>query len=266
MVMNAVMRHGRGLLCCGMALGAALALTSCDWVGQLMSSGPIIEIEVEHFDMGEIESDEIAEDFIRVFNRGDSNLIIAKITTECNCTEGEMLDRVIPPGGEGVLRVTVTPSRINGYASTKTLTLFTNDSDTPTANIKISALVKPGIVWEPKRVDFGEIPQGQGAERRVRIRQKQNSPLTITQELVGGDRYMVGEFVEIPPEEWAAPDKVEYDLIIRVLPDAPVGTHALGFVLVTSARDGRVSFMAVAHIVASGEETAGEDSGTPTDD
>lgn len=266
MLMRNVMRNGRGLLCCGMALGAALVLTSCDRIGRPESGGPKIEIEVEYFDMGEIESDEIAEDFIRVFNRGESNLIIAKVTTECNCTEGVMLDQVIPAGGEGVLRVTVHPSRIKGYDSTKTLTLFTNDPNTPKANIKISAVVKPGIVWEPKRLDFGEIPQGQGAEGRIRIRQKQNSPLEILGKIVGESRYVVAELVEIPPEERVAPDKVEYDLIVQILPETPVSTQVQNIILQTNARDGIVSFMAVARVVPPGEETASEDSGAPTDD
>ncbi len=266
MYRNFVMGRARGLLCCGIALGATLALTSCDRIGELTGGGPAIEIETDHFDLGEIESDAIAEDFVRVYNRGNSDLVITKVTTECNCTEGEMLEQVIPAGGEGLLRITVNPSRIEGNDSTKTLTLFSNDRGTPAAEIKISATVLPGIVWEPKRLDFGEIPQGQGAELRVRIRQKQNSPLIITEEFRGGNRYMVGEFVEIPPEERAAPDKVEYELIVRVLPETPVSTQALNFVLVTSARDGRVSFMAVARIVPSGGETSTGDAGAPTDD
>ena len=263
---NNVMRCTRGLLCSGMALGAALALMSCDKASRSTANAPVIEIETEHFDFGGIESDAIAEDFVRVYNRGKSDLIITQVITECYCTEGEMLEQVIPAGGEGVLRITVDPSRIRGPASSKTLLLLSNDPETPAAEIKVSATFLPGLVWEPKRLDFGEIPQGQGAEARVRIRQKQNTPLTIIQDVTGGNRYMVGEYVEIPPEERAAPDKVEYDLIVRVLPETPVGAQALNFVLTTSARDGKVTFMAVAHIVPSGGETSAGDAASPTDD
>lgn len=255
----------RAFMCCGLAIALASALTSCERIRELFAGPPVIEIATVHY-MGEIESDAIAEDFVKVFNRGDSPLAITKITTQCPCTKGEMIEQVIPAGGEGVLRVTVDPSRVRGFQSTKTLTLFSNDPKNPTTEIRISALVKPGIVWEPKRLDFGEIPQGQGAERRVRLRQMQNSPLSILGDLRGGNEYVVGEVVEVPPEERAAPDKVEYDLIVRVLPEAPVSIQSHNLVLLTNARSGVVSFTAVAKIVPAGEESAGEDTGAPTDD
>lgn len=263
---NKVIGYARGLSCCGMALGAALGLMSCDKAGRSAANAPVIEIEMDYFDFGGIESDAIAEDFVRVYNRGKSDLVISQVITECHCTEGEMLEQVIPAGGEGVLRITVNPARIVGPSSSKMLLILSNDPETPAAEIKVSATFLPGLVWEPKSLDFGEIPQGLGAEGRVRVRQKQNTPLTIVQEFTGGNRYVVGEFVEIPPEERAAPEKVEYDLVVRVLPETPVGTQSLEFVLATSARDGKISFTAVAHIVPSGGETPAGAAGPRTND
>ncbi len=255
----------RAFMCCGLALALASALTSCEKIGGLFAGPPVIEIATDHFDMGEIESDAIAEKFVPVFNRGGSPLSITKVTTQCPCTEGEMLEQVVPPGGEGALRVTVDPSRFSGDKSTKTLTLFSNDPENPATEIKISATVKPGIVWNPKGLDFGEVPQGQGAERRVRLRQLQNTPLKILGDFRGGNEYVVGEMVEVPPEERAVPGKVEYDLIVRVLPGAPVGTQDHNLVLLTSARGGVVTIKAVARIVPAGGEPAGEDTSAPAD-
>lgn len=255
----------RAFMCCGLALALASALTSCERIGGLFAGPPVIEIATDHFDMGEIESDAIAEQFVPVFNRGGSPLSITKVTTQCPCTEGEMIEQVIPAGGEGVLRVTVDPSRVRGYQSTKTLTLFSNDPKNPTIDIRISALVKPAIMWEPKKLDFGEVPLGQGAERRVRLRQLQNTPLKILGDFRGGNKYVVGEMVEVPPEERAVPGKVEYDLIVRVLPGAPVGTQDHNLVLLTSARGGVVTIKAVARIVPAGGESAAEDTSAPAD-
>ena len=113
----------RAFMCCGLAFTLSSALTSCDRIRGTVSGPPVpvIEIETDHFFMGEIESDAIAEVFVKVFNRGESPLAITKVTTECPCTKGEMLEPVIPPGGEGILRVTVdpkrdTPQRLTQYA------------------------------------------------------------------------------------------------------------------------------------------------------
>lgn len=267
MHVSSVMGCARGLLCCGMALCAGLVLASCDKVSQLTAGAPVIEIETDHLALGGIDSDAITEDFIRVYNRGESKLVITKIATVCHCTVGEMIEWEIPAGGEGVLRVTVYPSRVKGNDFTNTMTVFSNDPVTPVAKIEISAAILPGIEWEPRRLDFGEIPQGQGAEGRVRLRQTQNRPLQIHSDFFTGPKgYMVGEIVEIPAEEWAAPDKVEYDLIVRVLPETPVGVRRRNFMLPTNVRDGMVSFMAVVHIVPADGETAGEDTGAPAAD
>ena len=77
---------------------------------------------------------------------------------------------------------------------------------------------------------------------------------------------MVGKIVEIPPEERAASDKVEHDLIVRVLPETPVSTQARNYILPTNARDGLVSFTAVAHTVPHSDETASEATGAPNND
>lgn len=257
----------RAFMCCGLAFTLSSALTSCDRIRGTVSGPPVpvIEIETDHFFMGEIESDAIAEVFVKIFNRGESPLAITKVTTECPCTKGEMLEPVIPPGGEGILRVTVDPKRVSGHESTKTLTLFSNDPNNPTAQIAISATVKPQVVWEPKNFDFGEVPQGQGAERHVRFRQTRDSKVRIFGGLrVRNRTTFVGEVVVVPPEERVDPEKLELDLIVRLLPETPVGTHSSELIVTTNARVGMHKFNAVATVVPAAEESA--EAGAPSDE
>ena len=214
----------------------AFALPSCDSLTVFVMDPAKIEIETAHYTFGEIESDEIAEDFVRVFNRGGSTLHISKVTTSCGCTQGEMLDAEIPPGGEGILRVTVDPKRFRGMESTKTLTLFSNDPDTPAIEIDVSATAMPEVEFVPKRLDFGEIPFGQGIEGTVRIRQLRKTPITFSSDLTGGNTFIVGEMTEVPESEWLLPDRAEYDLSVRVLPEARPGPHYVRFVRVGDLR------------------------------
>lgn len=160
-----------------------------------------------------------------------------------------MLESVIPAGGEGLLRVKLDPSRIDRTESTETLTVFSNDPKNPTAELAISAVVKPSLVWEPENFDLGDVPQGQTGEARIRLRQLQNSPVKIYGGVRCRNRNFVGEIVEVPPEQRVDPEKLEVDLIVRLRPETPVGTHTSDIIVIAMARNGKLSLRAVANVV-----------------
>ena len=221
----------------GLAMLATGVLVSCGEPAE----PPDIEISTAHLDLGEILSDTVAEAFVTVYNRGGSPLVIDKVTTSCHCTEGYMVESVIPAGGESTMRVTVDPYRIKGATSTKTLTLLSNDPDEPAIEMKVSATVGPGMIAEPTRLRFGTIPQGQGAELRARLRQLQNTPLEVRGDFLRASEYVSAEIEEVPVEERSDPGKLEFDLVVKILPTAPTGIYNQIFTVTTNSREGSVT-------------------------
>jgi hypothetical protein len=193
---------------------------------------PVIHLEKTEYDLGTVPNTGISEFFIPVRNIGKRDLHINEIKTSCICTQGEIApnQRIIPPGGEVPMRVTIDPSRIPGFFSRKILTLFSNDPKNPALQVGISAHVEPEFSLEPERLDLGIIePFDQVIERRILFRQLQEQPIdTITVAVMGAQGAngmpLVEAKVEARPEEvWAQPKKHEFEILVRLHPSIPAG-------------------------------------------
>ncbi len=181
----------------------------------LGSGIPQIELESDIYDMGMIANDKIAEGGIKIFNRGTTPLEISTIKTSCHCTEGEMKDKIVPPGGEGFMKITVDPFRVPMFSSRKTLTISSNDPKKPEISVEVTAKVDPEISWEPKELNFGEVSKGNAAERSFVIRQE-TAPFSITSVGIAGSKLdsMKATFAEVAAAERKDPAKSEYKVTV----------------------------------------------------
>ena len=185
---------------------------------------PQIEAETTHYQMGIISNDELTKGQVMIHNRGKAALLVPKVNTQCGCTTGKMSKEMIPPGESAPLEVTVDPMRINGFKSTKTLTLFTNDPKHPTLAIQVSAEVEPEFVLEPPTLDFGTITKGEPATQTLKVIQKTDQPFELTEAaIVGNESYFQFTYEEIPAAERMDPNKKEYVAKVTVLQTAPTG-------------------------------------------
>ena len=185
---------------------------------------PQIEAETTHYQLGVIANDKITSGRVMIHNRGKAALLIPKVNTQCGCTKGKMSQEMIPPGESAPLEVTIDPMRINGFKSTKTLTLYTNDPKHPTLTIQVSAEVEPEFVLEPPMLDFGTITKGEPATQNLKVIQKTDQPFELTEAaIVGNESYFEFAHQEIPAAERTDPNKKEYFATVTVLPTAPAG-------------------------------------------
>lgn len=134
-----------------------------------------IELETEHvLDLGTIPNDRETSKKVKVYNKGNAPLYLRSIQTTCACTQGTIPPEyeVIPPNGEGYILVTVFPSRIAGFYSEKTLTIYSNDPYNSPYELKVIAKVEPEFVIDPEEINFGEIAKGNTGEVKITITQK----------------------------------------------------------------------------------------------
>ncbi len=188
------------------------------------AGSPQIEIESDVLDMGLIANDKIAEREFKIRNLGNAPLEITEIKTSCHCTEGEMKDKIVPPGGEGIMRITVDPFRIPMFTSRKTLTVSSNDPKKPEIAIDVTANVVPEVSWEPKLLDFGSMPKGTPAELSLVIREE-TAPFTIARAGIAGSKLdaLKATFVEVTPGERKDPSKTEFKITIASDGQLPAG-------------------------------------------
>ncbi len=212
--------------------------------GTISSSGsmPKIELETQMFRLGFIENDRIAEREFTISNSGDAPLHINKITTSCGCTKGYAQDKVIAPGEEGVIRVTVDPSLVKGFYSAKMLTVHTDDPNRPAAQFNVIAFVDSEIDITPEHLDFGLVPSGKPGELRVHIAQRENDAFDIYEANVDSKEFSV-VFTELPRETWADPDRREFEVLVTLSSDASPGFHSGKVMLTTNLKRTRSLFL-----------------------
>lgn len=103
-------------------------------------------------DLGAIPVSDKVNVTFTIRNEGDAELKITEVRPSCGCTVADF-DPTIPPGGSGEVRASLDTTNLNGPNS-KTLTVFTNDSDNPAITLTIKGEVRPFIAAIPGYARF----------------------------------------------------------------------------------------------------------------
>jgi hypothetical protein len=86
-----------------------------------------------------------------IANKGEGPLLLAKGPTNCKCTISEISQNTIPPGGKAEIEMSWTP-RETTPTFAKTATIWTNDPDASTIELKILGRVVQQFVVKPEHV------------------------------------------------------------------------------------------------------------------
>jgi len=234
---------------------------------------PQIALETDVYEMGTIPGGDIAVERMKVYNKGAAPLKIERITTSCGCTTGEMEETLIPPGGESDLIIRVDPARIPGFFANKVLTVFNNDPTNPHPTINVISHVEPEVALEPETLELGEVELGSVTDAVMRVRQLQEAPVEIT--AVAPARPLPAiefDLQDVPEDEWADPEKREWDVVARIPETVPAGRYESWVWLDTNLeRNPKLPFKFSARVVGPYEllphrvSARGIDPGTPSD-
>lgn len=135
-----------------LALGAALTLAAASAPGLLAqapakdaaaAAGPKLVVVEERKDVGTVPKGEPIKHVFVLKNTGKSDLHVTDVKPSCGCTVPEF-DKVIKPGAEGKVTLTVDTKNFSGPIS-KTALLMTDDPSTPQVTLFLSATVKPFV-------------------------------------------------------------------------------------------------------------------------
>ena len=114
-----------------------LALISCTQ----RQKSPILKINKEVIDFGQIKSDSVLKVYFEYQNGGTDSLQLMNATVDCGCTTVNYKKEKIAPGEKGIIEVIYLPKSNNdsGFV-TKNVALMTNAS-LPIKVIKIKGAV-----------------------------------------------------------------------------------------------------------------------------
>ena len=152
-------------------------------------------------DFGTVPKGEVLDWSFEIRNTGTSDLEIISARPACGCTVADY-DKVIKPGETGKVTAHVDTAAFAGPIA-KSVTLETNDASTPSAQITITAVVKPYVEAYPRGFVLYNLLQGDTKKETITLYSEDEKPF---------------EIVSIEsPQEWIKAEyrKAEGDSIVK---------------------------------------------------
>ncbi len=130
---------------------------------------PTIFFNNPDFDFGKIYKGQKVEHIYTFENRGKDILKIKNVKTSCGCTAAILTADTIPPGKTGEIKATFSSGSTSGNIK-KSITVASNDPDTPKYRLTISGEIIKDLIIKPEHIDFGSISAGEETNKTVSIK------------------------------------------------------------------------------------------------
>jgi hypothetical protein len=129
---------------------------------------PVIFFKNSDFNFGQIFQGQKVDHIYKFENRGNDTLEIKKVKTSCGCTAAILTDSTVPPGKTGEIKTTFSSGSKRGNIK-KSITVLSNDPDTPSYKLTISGKIIEDISIKPRNIDFGSIAVDEETEKTVTV-------------------------------------------------------------------------------------------------
>jgi hypothetical protein len=240
-----------------MALAFALTLTAPFAVAEEKKAStdsakaPRLTLTEPIKDFGTVPKGQKIDWAFEVKNTGTSDLEILAAKPSCGCTVADF-DKIIKPGQTGKVSAHVDTTNFAGPIS-KAVTLETNDASAPTAQVTITAIVKPYVEAYPAGYVRFNMLQGDVEKQTVTLYSEDEEPFQILkveapQDWVTVD-YKKAEGADIVPKLGKAGQN-QYKLNVTLGgPDAKVGPLAEKIRVVTNSKHQPEYWVSVSGVV-----------------
>ncbi len=122
----------------------------CSFFGGKGWAAPCAELVETTHDFGVVFEDQSLTHTFMIKNSGDAPLMIKDIDPDCACTAGDY-DRLIPPGGQGRITLTIAPySVLRRFA--KHTKVFFNDPERREVVLSLKGIARPFIEIQPSHI------------------------------------------------------------------------------------------------------------------
>jgi hypothetical protein len=153
------------------SLGAGLML-GLAMLAYVALARPRAEVAETLHDFGTVSEEQPLTHAFPIKNTGAKPLEVTRVHSECSCTATQY-DRLIPPGGQGTLTLTIKPFTLRGQFAKRT-EVFLNDPDHPKVVFTLKGVSRPLIDIQPGQVI--RLRGRPGEEIRHQVRLTSNLP------------------------------------------------------------------------------------------
>ncbi len=175
--------------------------------------GPRIHFESAVYDFGKVVCGQIVKHDFPFTNLGGGTLVISNVHSTCGCTSATNTTKSVEPGKQGVISIEFHTDHFNS-AVTKVVTVSSNDTNQPIANLEVKGTVwRPIEVVPPSATFMSQTDSPTNDFRVVRILNKQDQPLVLSVSQIS-QRTIAAEIRTNQPGK-------EYELVVKLVP--PLG-------------------------------------------
>ncbi|MCH7961718.1 MAG: DUF1573 domain-containing protein, partial [Planctomycetes bacterium] len=147
---------------------------------------PNIVLEPSALDFGKLYEPDSYTQQVTIRNTGDAELVLRTLASTCGCTvprigdaqlvqtKGTAIDVRIAPGESVIMDVTLNSFGKLDKVEQK-VTITSNDPDTPTAIVEVTAFVEPIVRITPWPLNFGDVQKGATVTRTIAVTTKNES-------------------------------------------------------------------------------------------
>lgn len=140
------------------------------------------------------QGDKVATSF-KIKNAGDAELLIQRVVPACGCTTSTPSKDKLSPGESTDIKVVFDTTGFSGE-KLKTVRIFSNDPDQPSAVLTIQGVVEPDVTVDPTRLIFPEIVRGEaavGATQEFTVTVKKGASVKLGTPLASSTNFTVTE-------------------------------------------------------------------------
>lgn len=189
-------------------------------------------------DFGTVAKGDRLEWNFEVKNTGNADLEIIAARPACGCTVSDF-DKVVKPGQVGKVHAVVDTTAFTGPIA-KSVTIETNDPSTPTAQITISAIVKPYVDAHPAGFVRFNLLQGNADTQVVTLYSEEDAPFEIVK-IDSPQEWITVTQAKVDPamavQNVGRPGQAQYQLNITAGgPDARLGPIAEKIKITTNSK------------------------------
>jgi len=167
MIRRIQMRNSMRVFCGGAVLLMAAGVLEAQGFVQ-PGSWPEPMFDKLHLDFGVVAKGAETKQRLKIVNTLPNPLHIHSAGTQCKCASARVLQDSIAPGETGYVEVTLDTKKFEGNRDTTVIVEFDRPSFA-VVRIPVKAFIRNDVEIGPGKVEFGSVPKGTAAERRVQV-------------------------------------------------------------------------------------------------
>jgi hypothetical protein len=184
-------------------------------------------------DFGTVAKGSEAEYRFTIKNLYEEDLRIVKIESSCGCTTTRVSKRDLKTFETAEIVADFNTRDYQGHRSA-TLTVTVQCVSQAEVQLRVTGFIRGDVVTQPGIIDFGSIDQGTSAQQKLHVAYAGRDDWRIL------DAKTADPWYEVEMSETArGGGRVEYDLVVRLKAEAPIGYVKDKLILVTNDAQAR---------------------------